>query len=233
MGHNPDMPGSESTRWTVIRDAAEGNVAARALFARRYEPVVRAYLSARWHHGPVSAEKDDAVQEVFVECFREGGALEAVDSQRPGGFGAFFYGVMRNVARRYEAARRQARARVEGEAVDLDGIEADEETLSRVFDRAWASVMLKEAAWLQAEQARGKGDDAVRRVDLLTLRFEEGLPIREIARRWEVEPDWLHHQYARARDEYKKALKEVVSENHGVGGAALEEECRRLLQFFQ
>jgi RNA polymerase sigma-70 factor (ECF subfamily) len=231
MRHNPGMPDPESTRWTVIRDAAKGDEAARSHFARRYEPVVRAYLSARWHHAPVGAETDDAVQEVFLECFREGGALKAVDSQRPGGFGAFFYGVMRNVARRYEAARRKAREK--GADVELDAIEADDETLSRVFDRAWASVLLKEAAWLQAERAREKGEDAVRRVDLLSLRFEDGLPIREIARRWDVEPDWLHHQYARARDEYKQALKEIVREHQGIGGEALEEECFRLLQFFQ
>ena len=109
----------------------------------------------------------------------------------------------------------------------------DEETLSHAFDRAWASMLLQEAARLQAERARAKGEDAVRRVDLLSLRFEDGLPIREIALRWGVEPDWLHHQYARARDEFKRALKEIVGEHQGVEGPALEEECLRLLQFFQ
>ena len=217
----------------MIRDAANGDAAARSLFARRYEPVVRAYLAARWHHAPVSAETDDVVQDVFLECFRENGALSTVESGRPGGFGAFFYGVMRNVARRYEAARRQARGRGAAAGVDLDAIEADDEALSRVFDRAWASLLLQEAARLQAERARVNGGDAVRRVDLLSLRFEEGLPIREIARRWSVEPDWLHHQYARARDEYKRALKQIVSEHQGIQGAALEEECLRLRQFFQ
>ena len=233
MRHNPGMPGSPSTRWTVIRDAATGDAAARSLFARRYEPVVRTYLAARWHHAPIHAETDDAVQDVFLECFRENGVLTRVEAERPGGFGAFFYGVMWNVARRYEEARRRARSRGSAPSVDLDAIEADDVALSQVFDRAWARLLLQEGARRQAEQAREKGGDAVRRVDLLTLRFEEGLPIREIARRWSVEPDWLHHQYARARDEFKHALKEIVRDHQGIQGTALEEECLRLLQFFQ
>ena len=233
MRHNLHMPGSQSTRWTTIHAAASGDADARALFARRYEPVVRTYLAARWHHAPVRAEADDAVQDVFFECFREEGALSRVESGRSDGFGAFFYGVMRNVARRYEASRRQARSRGVPGCVDLDAIEADDESLSRVFDRAWASLLLQEAARLQAERAREQGVDAVRRVDLLTLRFEEGLPIREIALRWGVEADWLHHQYARARDEFKRALEEIVSDHQGSEGPALEEECHRLLQFFQ
>ena len=41
----------------------------------------------------------DTVREVFVACFRAGGALKGVDDDRRGGFRAFFLGVLRGVAR--------------------------------------------------------------------------------------------------------------------------------------
>jgi hypothetical protein len=51
----------------------------------------------------------------------------------------------------------------------------------------------------QRQQAEQSGPDAVQRVELLRLRFEEGLPIRTIAERWGVPAATLHHAYARAR----------------------------------
>ena len=47
---------ADSTRWTVVRDAARGCAASRAEFARRYEPVIRAYLGARWRGTPLLGE---------------------------------------------------------------------------------------------------------------------------------------------------------------------------------
>jgi hypothetical protein len=70
--------------------------------------------------------------------------------------------------------------------------------------------MVREAAALQAHQARKEGDEGLRRVRLLQLRFTEGLPIREIARRWEMEPRRVHQLYERARREFKQALLKVV-----------------------
>jgi RNA polymerase sigma-70 factor (ECF subfamily) len=97
------MPSSESTCWTVIRAAAAGSPSDRAELARRYLGVVRAYLAARWRGSPLQADLDDAVQEVFVERFRQGGAIEAAGAGRVPSFRAFLYGVVRNVARRFES----------------------------------------------------------------------------------------------------------------------------------
>lgn len=66
----------DSTCWTVLRAAAAGANEARGAFAGRYEPMVRAYLAARWRGSPLMQELDDAVQEAFVECLRQGGGLE-------------------------------------------------------------------------------------------------------------------------------------------------------------
>src|SRR5262245_61258276 len=103
------MPGPESTCWTEIHAAAVGGAADREPFALRYGPVVRAYLAARWRGSPCLADLDDAVQEVFVECFRRGGALERVEPDRAGGFRPFLFGVVRNVALRLEARRARRR----------------------------------------------------------------------------------------------------------------------------
>lgn len=65
------MRSSESTCWTMIRDAAAGDPAGREEFAQRYLGVIRAYLAARWRGAALREDIDDATQAVFVECFRQ------------------------------------------------------------------------------------------------------------------------------------------------------------------
>jgi len=223
------MTSSEMTCWTVIRGAAAGRTADRSEFSRRYAPVIRAYLAARWRGSPLVGEIDDAEQEVFLDCFRENGALERVDPDRPGGFRAFLHGVVRHVAQRFERARPKA-----GKPLEVAGeVPARERSLSAEFDRAWASALLKLAARLQAEQARASGPEATRRLDLLKLRFQDGLPIREIATRWRVDAAYLHHEYAKARREFRSALKDVVAEHLPGPPRAIEHEAERLIACFR
>jgi RNA polymerase sigma-70 factor (ECF subfamily) len=217
------MSASESTCWTVIRAAAEGSPADREELARRYLAVVRAYLAARWRDSDLRADLDDAVQEVFVECFRSGGALEAAGAGRVPSFRAFLYGVVRNVARRFES--RPVRA-----AAPLPEIQANEEGLSQLFERTWAQAIMTEAAQLQQRRASERGPEAVQRVELLRLRFEEGLPIRAIAERWSVPAANLHHAYARARQEFRAILLEVVAFHHPGSPAEVEQEAAGLLK---
>ena len=217
------MPSSESTCWTVIRAAAAGSPADREELARRYLPVVRAYLAARWRGSALKADLDDAVQEVFVECFRQGGALEAAGAGRVPSFRAFLYGVVRNVARRFES-------RPVRDAAPLPEIQADEESQSRLFERTWAKALMAEAAQLQQRRASERGPEAVQRVELLRLRFEENLPIRTIAQRWDISAEKLHHAYALARQEFKAALLEVVAFHHPGSPAEVEQETASLLK---
>jgi RNA polymerase sigma-70 factor (ECF subfamily) len=225
------MDGARTTCWTLIEGAASGRKEDREEFSRRYLDVVRAYLRARWKGTPWIQEVDDAAQELFVECFRTGGLLDHVDPARAGGFRAFLYGAARNVARRVE--RRQARQheRQAPSPVELDDLEQDEATLSRAFDRAWAIALIREAIERLADQSRTReaDDDAARRMELLRLRFQEDLPIRDIAHRWKTDAAIVHRQYARARDEFKKMLLEVVA-FHSPGSAAdVKKECSWLL----
>jgi RNA polymerase sigma-70 factor (ECF subfamily) len=221
--HTTTMSASESTCWTIIRAAAAGSPADREELARRYLSVVRAYLAARWRGSALRNDLDDAVQEVFVECFRQGGALEAAGEGRVPSFRAFLYGVIRNVARRFES--RPARA-----AGPLPDMPVDDATQSRLFDRTWAQAIMAEAAESQRRRAAESGPEAVQRVELLRLRFEENLPIRAIAELWKVDPGKLHHAYAMARQEFKTALLEVVAFHQPGSPTELEQEAASLLK---
>jgi len=224
------MSHGDSTRWSVIRGAAQGQEAERAEFVRRYEDVARAYLGARWRQSPLYRELGDAVQDVFLDCFKTGGVLARVEPARPGGFRAFFYGVIRNVARLHE--RRLARDRVKpsDSSFDPDRFPADDEGLSTAFDRGFAMAVLREAGEYHEQLARDKGEAAVKRFELLRLRFNDGLPIREIARVWNEDPARVHHEYARARDEFRDALLDVVAFHHpGAPRGEIVREGSRLI----
>jgi DNA-directed RNA polymerase specialized sigma24 family protein len=217
------MPTSESTCWTVIRAAAAGSAADRDELARRYLGVVRAYLSARWRGSHLRHDLDDAVQEVFVECFRQGGAVEIAGSGQVPRFRAFLYGVIRNVVRRFEGGPVCA-------ACPLPEIAAEDESQSHLFERTWARSIMAEAAELQRTRATERGAEALQRVELLRLRFEEGLPIRAIAERWGVDAAKLHHSYALARQEFRSALLAVVAFHQPGNPAEVELEAADLLR---
>ncbi len=191
----------------MIDDAASGDTDARSIFASTYAPVVRAALNARWKVQHLSAHIDDAVQDVFVELLRDGGAIGKADRSRPEGFRAFLFGVTRNVARRYEQQRRKT-AELITEPEDPDA------RLSVSFDMAWARTMLQLAVEDLQDRAMREGDDAMRRVDLLRRRFQDGLPIRTIAALWDVDPQKVHHAYAAARKEFERSLERIVRD-HG------------------
>ncbi len=213
----------------MIRAAAGGEQHELNVFAARYEPVIRAYLAARWSGSPLIQDVDDAAQEVFVECCRAGGGLERVEPDRPGGFRAFLYGIARNVALRAESRQGGRRERQAPPDAELDQRADADARFSQIFDRAWAKSIMREAAVRQAERATGEGAEAQRRVEILRLRFQENLPIREIAERWKLDPVHVHRQYARARKEFKQRLMEVLSFYHSDPSDDTRRECAHLL----
>jgi len=221
----------ESTCWTLIEGAANGNADDRETFARLYEPIVRAYLGARWRETTLLGELDDAVQDVFFECFKEQGALgKAEPGGGKGGFRAFLHKVTQHVARRVEQKRSSRREQQAETGMELGELRGEDPHLSRVFDEAWMLSLLDQAVARSEALARAEGDAAVRRVDLLRLRFSDDLPIREIARRWEVPAAELHHDYAKAREEFKRALREVIAFHNPLNPAELEEEFLHVLE---
>jgi RNA polymerase sigma-70 factor (ECF subfamily) len=222
------MVPANSTCWTMIRAAAVGCAEDRENFVKAYAGPLRAFFGARWNVTPAVVEIDDAVQEVFLECFRSGGVLEHVDERRPGGFRAFLYGTARHVALRIEEKRmRDQRSRTPS-GLDLARIETDETSVSDAFDRAWAQALLQEAARVMRERASSAGFDSGEQVRLLELRFGEGLPIREIARRTGAEPVHLHRLYQKSLKAFRAALEDVVARHHGGTPGEVKRECRRL-----
>ena len=89
---------------------------------------------------------------------------------------------------------------------------------------------MAEAARLQRQRAAEGGPEAVQRVELLRLRFEENLPIRAIAELWGTDAARLHHAYALARQEFKAVLLEVVAFHHPGSRAEVEQEAASLLK---
>jgi RNA polymerase sigma-70 factor (ECF subfamily) len=112
-------------------------------------------------------------------------------------------------------------------------VPADDTRLSRAFDRAWARALMAQAAARHAEDAEKAGEAAVRRVELLRLRFHDGLPIREIARRRGCDPDAVHRDYARARQEFRAALSAVVTFHHPGTPAEVDRTCAELLALLE
>lgn len=217
----------ESTCWTVIEGAARGDQDARSTFARTYLDVVRATLSARWRGSALIARLEDAVQDVFLDCLREGGALSRADRESGHSFRAFLFGVVKRVSLRHE--ERRQRERRETTALDEDAAPPIDpaDDLERVFDRAFARSILARAAQRQRDDA--KDEAAKKRVELLELRFHDNLPIRTIAERWQVDAAFLHHEYAKARDEFQRALRTEVAFHHQGPAPSLDAECKRLL----
>jgi RNA polymerase sigma-70 factor (ECF subfamily) len=222
----------ESTCWTLVEHAAVGDPAAREEFGRRYFPVVRAYLKARWRARLTDDELEDAMQDVFVSLFGETNVLAKAERDNPSGFRALLYAVAHNTALRVEHARLRKLDAPGSESFRGDENETTEETLSRAFDRGWAEALVREAALLQEESAREAGSDATRRFELLRLQFKEGLSIAEIAARWNVAAEPLYKEATRAKREFKEALRRVVAFHHPHAPEAVERECRALILLF-
>jgi RNA polymerase sigma-70 factor (ECF subfamily) len=167
---------------------------------------------------------------VFLQCFREGGVLERATPETLKSFRAFLFGVTRNIALGFEARKIPRHEKQADTGFDPVDPKATEERLSIVFDRAWAESIVREAAVRQAERAEILGEDARRRHELLQLRFHDGLPIREIARRWNEEPRRVHKQYEKARAEFEDALKDVISFHYPGQPEAAAREFGRLVE---
>jgi RNA polymerase sigma-70 factor (ECF subfamily) len=223
------MTQPETTSWRLIEGAARGGVREKAEFARRYEPSARAYFAARWRGSPLMAEIDDAIQELFVECYRKDGVLAKADPERSGGFRALFFGVVRNVALRCEQKLARDAGKQPDTSVKWERMPDPGASLSTVFDRAWARSVMRDAAAEHAARARREGAAAWRRYEILRLRFQEDMPIRDIAKLWNADAADVHHDYATARREFEAVLREVVAQRCSGTPEHAEQALKELL----
>ncbi|MEM8885029.1 MAG: sigma-70 family RNA polymerase sigma factor [Planctomycetota bacterium] len=224
----PTGTAPDATRLSLLDALRSGTKDGPDRFVAAYEPLLRAYLRARWAGGRYAGLLEDGVQEALLDCLRPGGAMERYDPAGAARLRSYLYSVVRYTALRLEKReRRDARKPIDGVA---ESVPAREARLSRVFDRAWANLVLQRAARRMREDARGD-EEAVRRWELLQLRFGEDLPIRDIATRWDVPAEKLHRAYARARKEFEAALRaELAEECPGIPPGELGRECEALLE---
>jgi RNA polymerase sigma-70 factor (ECF subfamily) len=213
----------------LIDAAAVMDRDAREVFARRYIGLIRTYLSARWCNSSYIRHLEDAVQEVFLVCFGDRGPLETADRSRKNGFRPYMYGIIRNVARRIEREPYSRQLRTCGNESACEHLQVDESSLSLIYDRSWARCIMRQAAEWQRSAAVEKCEAALRRVELLRLRFQEELTIREIAARWEVDARTIHREYAKARREFKAALLQVIAAHHPGSAEDVKRECKELV----
>ena len=209
----------DSTCWSVVLGAAAGEPGDREAFSRVYGPVIKSYLAARWRVPYDDADVDDAMQEAFIQIFKPGGALEHVDPQREGGFRAFLYGLVRNVALMAERSERRRRQRVQTESVFTPDEVADSEaTLSQAREAKERMIRRLRSGGSSRDQAR-----------ILDLRYAEGLPPREIASRLGIEVTVVYEALRTAKDAYRTALLEVLAGHHpGATRPELEKICAEL-----
>ena len=211
----------------MLRAASSGNAEARSVFSQSYRATIRGYLEVRWRGRVLSADIDDATQEVFVECLKPGGVLERADAAR-GDFRGLLFGVVRNVARRFEE-RAAERGRIWPEdSAWLQQVADDEAGQATEFDRSWAKELVRRAKSEHRERALEDGEPGQRRIELLERRFGSNEAIRDIAGKWGVPAQDVHNAYRKARTEFYRCLREVVA-FHAPAGADLDAECRRLL----
>lgn len=228
------MAEPSTTRWNLIADAAAGVTAARDEFVGRYGHEIRAQLHRRWRRTALWHEVDDAVQEVFVECFKPHGVLERADPTVPAGFRALLGAVVRNVALRFE--ERGARQRPKAVSDDSRGLDQPPAATSvaHPLDREWAYALIREAVEEQEHLAAAAGPKAMLRFRLLELRFHGNRSIAEIAAQWSLAPDHVHHQYAKARHDFVRALMRVLKRRFPAATTAqLEARSKELVQLLR
>ena len=225
--HDARVTLPDSTAWTMILAAGAGEEQARDRFARTYGAVIRAYLAARWHLPAGHESVDDATQEVFVQCFKPLGALNGVDPAGPAQFRSYLFAVVKHVADRIERRERMRRVPQE-ELQGLDKIARDDATLSRVFDRAWVA-MITRSAWLLMASRIENEHAGPHRIQILDLRFRDGLPSGEIAERLGLDTDYVYQQLRNAKRDFRSALVEVVGAHHpGATKEEVEARCAEL-----
>jgi DNA-directed RNA polymerase specialized sigma24 family protein len=218
------QPPITTTCWDLIDRAAHEDADARTEFVRRYSAAIRAYLAVRWKGSVLSSEMEDATQEVFYRCFRSQGALQRVHRGR-GMFRAFLFGIIRNVARQVEERKRPS-------ALDVDSnaghFAADEASSSAEFDKALILSLIREgmSRW---EQTAANDEEARLRIRLLHAKVVQGEKISVLAQSWKLPARVLYRQYALARQDFERVLKETLAVCESDGTLAAGVSWERLV----
>ena len=205
-----DPTATAACDWSLIRRCAAGDRDARTAFWHRYAGDVRSWLSRHWALTPYRSCVDDALQDVFVECFRPDGALARVDPARAvHGFPAFLHGVVRHVALRVERDRAREHGHRRQFAVRAEGRDARDQP-PELLERTVAREHVLAALACLDREDRERGTPRSLRT-FLREHFEEGLPVRLIARAHAEPPELVHERRRRACRRLRECLRRVVA----------------------
>lgn len=218
-----------TTCWTMLSGAADGNRSCASEFDARYRPPIADFFRRRWSRSAALHEIEDATQDVLFECLRQGGAVGRAKDVAERGFRPYLFGVCQNVARRVEERLVRRGPIVDALAQPSSMAPAMEDTPEVEFDRAWARNIVRLARESFESAARSASPSHVQRAEILRLRFFEGVPIRTIAKQWEADPAKIHHEYAKARAEFRSALEGVLRHESPGGEVDLESELSELM----
>lgn len=205
--------GDDPRCWQEALAAARGDAAARAAFWAHHARQIHAWLWLRWRHGTLRSSLDDAAQEVYLECFRPGGAMAHLDPTRAHhGLAPFLRAIVRNVAQRFERARRREREHREayatGRATTDAGVAND--TAHGAVDHEQLAAAL---ARLERDDPEHDGPHSLR--TFVRLHFEQGLPVRAIAHAWHELPAHVHDLRRRACRHLRACLRDVQRRGAG------------------
>ena len=188
----------QSTLWTLIRGAGQGDEAALRAFVGRYRDPVAAYCRRRGF----AADADDLAQEVLIRLLQDG-VLRGADPAR-GRFRSLLLAVTKHVIGNHverETAQKRGAGRVEPLADrDLAAPAPDDD-----FDREWVAHLVRTALDRLAKE-RPQYHDALRQFLL------EGRTYAEIAKATGCAESDVKNRVFRGKGKLVAFLREAVKE---------------------
>ncbi len=217
------------TSWNLVSLAGTDVDLARREFALRYEKFVRRVLAKRWLGTIFCNDFDDAIQEVFIECFKPGGVIERADSRRGNSFRTLLFQVASHVAARFERSHR----RWQSQGMDEDLLNEMATTHASGYD----VVTQEEVSDLVREALRRMihhhDPDVRSRGQLLDRHICQNEKIIAMAGGDSGVAERLHREHRKAKKEWKSFLVEVVQSEYRVPEHEAQLIVLNLLSAFQ
>ena len=208
-----------STRWTILREARDGSL--ERLLDLYWKPI---YCFIRRTWGKSNDEAKDLTQEFLVSMVMERALVEKFDPER-GSFRVFLRTAITNFMRdAVKTAGRQKRGGgrvVHGFEMNELVANAESKQPDEVFDEAWRSVVFDYAVEALKERLQPPMFEAFKLYDLDAIDSYE-----KVAETLGVSVDTVRNHLHRARQEFRAAVRDIVSEYAG----DLDGEVRQFLE---
>jgi RNA polymerase sigma factor (sigma-70 family) len=228
-----------TTSWSILKrlrnpDSAGFQEAMRKLAETYWKPV---YCQIRHSWGKSNEDAKDLTQEFFTTMILEKSMAAKFLPER-GSFRSFLKASVTNFLR--DANKTAGRAKrggnaewlsLQGEGFDLSDVVADPSTLTpdQVFDEAWKNLVLGRAVERMEKKLRSEGRDACfevfRRYEIDPAGPEPSY--KSVGEALGLTPDAVKNQLMRARQEFKEAVTEELSDTVDCA-SDLEDEIREL-----